>query len=212
MSRRCLLIIWMLTGANATAVHGEDGYDLWLRYRPIESPWLAQYRSAARDLVAPEGPARAELLRALPGLLHTTPRLANTVSRDGAVVLGTPQSSGTIAGLHLDLQDLGDEGFLLRSAAVDGHRALIVAARGDTGVLYGTFELLRLMQTRQSLERLAVHVPLSGKDRGARRGVPLLRHQSVFGTAIHGTHGVRTSQQRRPCRSRRSSLVARQSR
>jgi alpha-glucuronidase len=156
MSRCCALILWVLTGVAATAVHAEDGYDLWLRYRPIESPWLARYRSAARDLSAPDGPARAELLRALPGLLNARPRLVNEVSRDGAIILGTPRSSAAIAGLHLDLQDLGDEGFLLRSAAVDGHRALIVAARGDAGVLYGTFELLRLMQTHQSLERLAV--------------------------------------------------------
>jgi len=31
---------------------------------------------------------------------------------------------------------------------------LIVAAEDDVGVLYGVFHLLRLLQTRQSLDRL----------------------------------------------------------
>ena len=156
LSRCYVPLLFMLMCGAAAPAHAEDGYDLWLRYRLIESPWLERYRHAARDLVAPNGTAREELLRALPGLLNTSPRLATRVAREGAIVLGTPQSSAVIAALHLDLQDLGDEGFLLRAASIGGRRALIVAARSDAGVLYGTFQLLRLMQTRQALEQLDV--------------------------------------------------------
>jgi alpha-glucuronidase len=82
------------------------------------------------------------------------------------------------------MQDLGEEGFLLRTASIAGHRAIVVAARSDAGVLYGTFELLRLMQTRQPLERLAV------------RGVPhiqlrLLNHwDNLDGTIERGYAGA----------------------
>jgi alpha-glucuronidase len=180
LPRLCALFLVM----TCASVHAEDGYDLWLRYRLIESPWLERYRGAARELVAPKGPARAELLRALPGLLSTTPSLATKVTQDGAIVLGTPRSSAAIAGLHLALQDLGDEGFLLRTASIGGHRAIVVAARADVGVLYGTFELLRLMQTRQPLERLEA------------RGVPriqlrLLNHwDNLDGTIERGYAGA----------------------
>jgi alpha-glucuronidase len=148
----CALLLALCSAA--AGVHAEDGYELWLRYRPVESPWLERYRSAAQQVVAAEQPARAELERALPGLLQVAAPLATHVTRDGALVLGTPQSSATIAGLHLDLEGLGDEGFLLRSVSIGGRRAIVIAASHEVGVLYGTFELLRLMQTRRPLEQL----------------------------------------------------------
>jgi alpha-glucuronidase len=184
LSRRFAPLLLAMTCGAAASVHAEDGYDLWLRYRLIESPWIERYRSAARELIAPNDPARAELLRALPGLLGTTPSLATKVTQDGAIILGTSRSSAAIADLHLDLQDLGDEGFLLRTASIGGHRAIVVAARGDAGVLYGAFELLRLMQTRQPLERLEA------------RGVPriqlrLLNHwDNLDGTIERGYAGA----------------------
>ena len=148
------LLLVIVSCAGATTAHAEDGYDLWLRYRPVESPWLERYRRAARELIAADQPARAELKRAVAGLLGATLKSAARVTRDGAVILGTPQSSAILADLHLDLGGLGDEGFVLRTMSIGGHRAIVVAAASDAGVLYGTFELLRLMQTRQSIDAL----------------------------------------------------------
>ena len=152
--RGCALLLVIVSCAGATTAHAEDGYDLWLRYRPVESPWLERYRRAARELIAADQPARAELKRAVAGLLGATLKSAARVARDGAVILGTPQSSAILADLHLDLGGLGDEGFVLRTMSIGGHRAIVVAAASDAGVLYGTFELLRLMQTRQSIDAL----------------------------------------------------------
>jgi alpha-glucuronidase len=181
-SRRCATALLLLV--LATAVHAEDGYDLWLRYRLIESPWLERYRSAARQLVAPDGPAQAELLRALQGLLAAAPNVAASVTRDGAIILGTTRSSAVIAGLHLQLDDLGDDGFLLRSVSVRGHRALIVAARSDAGVLHGTFQLLRLMQMRRPIDRLDVR-------NAPRIGLRLLNHwDNLDGTVERGYAGA----------------------
>src|SRR5580692_11454836 len=50
--------------------HAEDGYDLWLRYRPVEAPWLERYRASARELVPPLSGGEAaqhELMRAIAG-------------------------------------------------------------------------------------------------------------------------------------------------
>ena len=74
----CVLLLLASTGG--APVRAEDGYDLWLRYRPIESPWLERYRGAARELIAPDGPARTELLRAIPGLLGIAPSGAAKVT------------------------------------------------------------------------------------------------------------------------------------
>ena len=54
----------------SSAALAEDGYDLWLRYHPVEKAWLGKYRAAATVLVtAGTSPtiqaARDELVRGL---------------------------------------------------------------------------------------------------------------------------------------------------
>ncbi|MDB5454526.1 MAG: alpha-glucuronidase, partial [Caulobacter sp.] len=54
------------------------------------------------------------------------------------------------------LSTLGPEGYLIRTASVDGRKATVIAANSDVGVLYGVFHYLRLIQTRQPLDALNV--------------------------------------------------------
>src|SRR5262245_22964362 len=56
----------------------------------------------------------------------------------------------------MDLTSVGPEGYVIRSFTIAGHPATVVAANTDIGVLYGTFHLLRLIQTRESLQNLNV--------------------------------------------------------
>ena len=137
----------------------EDGYDLWLRYRPMEAAALVQYRPLATAIVS-EGAsptldaARAELIQGLSGLLDKKV-IADAVT-DGAVVIGTPASSPLVAGLKLPLAALGPEGYLIRSVTLAGHPVTVIAANSDIGVLYGSFAFLRLIQTRQPLAHLDI--------------------------------------------------------
>jgi len=154
----CVCIAALMLCASPLA-HSEDGYDLWLRYRPVEAPWLERYRAAARELVRPHDAgdaAETELARAIAGMLGAGPRIATRVTQDGAIVFGTPHSSAAIAKLNLDLAGLGREGYTLRSETLDGHRATVIAANTNAGVLYGTFHFLRLLQTRQPVDHLAL--------------------------------------------------------
>ena len=146
-----------LTGAQVASA--EDGYELWLRYHPVESQWTAMYRAAATQVVSPATSptlkaAQAELVRGFGGLLGAPIAAATDVTQDGAVVIGTPKSSHLVADLHLDLHGAGSEGYVIRSVSISGHRATVIAANEDVGVLYGAFNLLRLLQTRQSLDHL----------------------------------------------------------
>jgi len=142
----------------------ESGYDLWLRYHRVDdAALLSAYRSAIAQLVVQgDSPtlaaARAELVRGLGGLLGAAVPVAPEVSRDGAVVAGTPSGSPLVASLGLAdaLAHAGDEGYLLRAARVGGRRAIVIAANRDVGVLYGAFHLLRLLQTHASLRGLDI--------------------------------------------------------
>jgi alpha-glucuronidase len=153
-----LLALW----AAASAALAEDGYDLWLRYRPLPTDWLDAYRHDASEITLPKSPsptldiARAELSRGLAGLLGTVATVSAQPTRDGSIILGTPQSSPLVARLGSSLKPLGAQGYVIRSLTYESHRVTVIAANEDVGVLYGTFHFLRLLQTHQPLEHLEI--------------------------------------------------------
>jgi alpha-glucuronidase len=144
--------VWMGWVAAVALVAGtapamaEDGYDLWLRYRPAGAASPARVAAMADEDNATIRVAAGELERAL-GTSDRQPA--------GGVVIGTG-ASPRIAALKLPLASLGDEGFLLRTATVGGNRVTVVAANRPAGVLYGSFELIRRMQLGQPLGALNV--------------------------------------------------------
>jgi alpha-glucuronidase len=156
-----LLAILLVCVLGMQPAQAEDGYDLWLRYQAVEGDWQARYWPLASSVIA-EGNsptlaiARRELERGLTGLLGQRPRLAETHSGDGAILIGTPQSSLTIAALRLPLAKVGNEGYLIRSIKLGGRRATVIAANSDVGALYGCFAFLRLIQTRQPIDNLDI--------------------------------------------------------
>jgi len=151
--------------ANAQAApQNEDGYDLWLRYRLIsDARLLTDYRAAITRLVV-EGNsptlrvARDELATGLRGLLGRSIPVDDRVRLDGSIVVGTPKGSRLIAALPLaaDLAKIGREGFLIRAATISGKRTIVVAANSDVGALYGSYRLLRHLQTNRSIRALSI--------------------------------------------------------
>jgi alpha-glucuronidase len=152
-------LLLLAAPALTVPVRAEDGYDVWLRYRPMEASAQAQYRPLATVIVSKTASpsldvATAELRRGLSGLLD---RAIGTGSlADGAVVIGTPESSTFVGELKLPLTALGREGYLIRSVSLNGHGVTVIAANSDIGVLYGSFAFLRLIQTRQPIGHLDI--------------------------------------------------------
>jgi len=146
------------------AARAETGYELWLRYRQVaDAARLSEYRAAISELVMQgDSPTlrivREELGAGLGGLLGRPLTIVPQPTSSGAVIVGTPASSRLIASLPLtaELRSVGPDGFVVRTMAVSGRRALVVAANRDVGVLYGAFHLLRLMQTNRSLAAVNV--------------------------------------------------------
>src|SRR5580698_9788769 len=98
------LVLGFVPGARAAEPTSEDGYQLWLRYTPVEQPWRDRYASRAAGVVALGASpvvraAVAELETGIAGLLGAAPRAstAATAVADGSIVLGTPASSAQIA-------------------------------------------------------------------------------------------------------------------
>jgi alpha-glucuronidase len=143
---------------------GEDGYDLWLRYRPVlDTHLLAHYRAATDHIVQlSSGPlAQAitdELDRACKGMLNHSPTAAQSVTANGTILIGTPDASPELRKAidPSSLSTLGDEGFVLRTTSTNGYTTIIIAANHERGLLYGTFALIRQMQLRERLDALNI--------------------------------------------------------
>lgn len=153
-----LFTLLLLLGLAASSM-AESGYNLWLRYVPVTDTALRnQYRTFVTQIVV-QGTsetliaAKDELQRGFDGLLDRNTPTASAVTEDGAIVAGTPSSSTLISDLNLTLEE-SPEAYRLLSTTVSGKKAIVVAAKGDIGVLYGSFHLLRLLQTNQPVAAL----------------------------------------------------------
>ncbi len=145
----------MISASLATsAAHAEDGYDLWLRYRPV-SRAAQRYRRVRAIAPSADTPtlsvARGRTAaRGLDGLVGrrarvATPRRSCWARPRAARLPSRP--------LNLPLKDAGDEGYLIRSGAAS---TTVIAANSDVGVLYGVFAFLRLVQTGQGVDKLDI--------------------------------------------------------
>jgi alpha-glucuronidase len=161
MKKHTLLILCLCC---ILVTKGENGYDLWLRYKPVENKAvLPSYRENITTIITGGSSAtmdivKNELSTGLSALLQTKIDRGATVNRDGAILAGTPGSLPLIsnAGIALTLQQAGDEGFVIISKKINGKRCILISGNTEKGVLYGTFHFLRLLQTEQSIQSLNI--------------------------------------------------------
>lgn len=153
------MLLWLVLLAGAA--RAEDGHALWMRYVPADPPRAEEYRARFRELIAPDATptqraARAELLEGLEGLLGQSPRPHAGAPGEGALLLGTPDSSPWLVPLRKEIDGLGAEGYLIRRTRIGAKQVTVIAARNDIGVLYGVFHLLRLLQTAAPIGDLEI--------------------------------------------------------
>jgi alpha-glucuronidase len=145
-----------------TFLQAEDGYRLWLRYDKIENEILRQTYSRQIQYVFLDGSspilqtAEKELVQGLSGLLGQLIPTASEVQNRPGVMAGIIGQSSYISEQvpPEKVAALKAEGFLIMQNSTKTQ--LILAAKDDRGLLYGSFYLLRLLQTHQSLDGINV--------------------------------------------------------
>src|SRR5436190_10719048 len=116
------VLVVLLVFAESIATRADDGYRLWLRYDKLPDGAIKQLQTRITSIVVSgesptSGAIRSELTEAFAGLMATTPPSVKTVTKNGALVVGTPATSTLIAGLkwNQQLSDLGPEGYMTRT-------------------------------------------------------------------------------------------------
>ncbi len=148
---------------STLSTNAEDGYRLWLRYDQIsDQQILNRYGKSIRSLmVSGDSPtlvaAKDELQLGLTGLLGNAVSLTNSIKTDGTVVAAIA-SSPVLAKLNLSekVNTLNEEGFLIFSTTLEKRKVIVITAKTDIGVLYGSFHFLRLIQTNQEISNLSI--------------------------------------------------------
>ena len=145
---------------NVHHTKGEDGYKLWLRYRPLNArmqdacaPFLKGLYIGEQSSVM--NAAAEELKHAVTLMTGLSLRslAADEVLKNGGILAGTWKDR-VIRNLFTQRErdSVGPEGYAIKST---GNR-LFIAGSTDKGILYGVFHVLRLMQTGKSLENLCI--------------------------------------------------------
>ncbi|CAN5473601.1 alpha-glucuronidase family glycosyl hydrolase [soil metagenome] len=152
--KRLLAIVFVLT---TMAAYSEDGYDLWMRYKPVENKsLLASYRFLLQQVsVKGNSPTiqvlKEELMRASTGMLQQPIHFTATLNSGGLMI-----GPGTASLSTTDKKTIGEEGFTICTKNTGGKTQTVINANTDIGLLYGVFHLLRLLQTQQPIEHVNI--------------------------------------------------------
>jgi len=127
---------------NFLEAHADDGYRLWLKYDLLQNASrkseysqfsrFIQLRTASTPILQS---AQAELLQGLEGLLGA--KVGTAVKSKGGIILQKDES-------------LPEEGYRIKAEAGN----IVISGKDDKGILYGSFELLRQMQTEQPIAKI----------------------------------------------------------
>jgi alpha-glucuronidase len=157
------ILLFCIVIAITVGAFADDGYRLWLRYDKLPANNITtQYKKHLQQLIisgssATIQKATEELNNALTGLLGKTPVAVKDLKTNGTLIIGTPANNKIIAALDIqELKKINDEGFIIISKTIQEKTCTIISANTDIGILYGTFNFLRLLQTQQDISNLNI--------------------------------------------------------
>ena len=137
----------------------------YVTFQSLTSDLANAYRSSLTQLIISASSdtlnaAKAEFDTATQGLLQITLPVVSSVTQNGAIWIGTGLSLSDVdvEGFSVeDLNDLGQEGYLIKTVQVNQMSCILIAGNTDIGTLYGVFNFLKLLQTYQSIATLQIN-------------------------------------------------------
>lgn len=135
-------------------------YKTWLQYDVVKNRSAASF---LRNIIA-EGSnstvltAAGELKKSAKAMLGISPRIREKTASGSRVVMGTAETSAWIEENYdiLGMDRIRDDGFIIKTVKTGHGDVLVVAARIPAGVSFGTFDLIRRIQTGQDLNKMDV--------------------------------------------------------
>lgn len=142
----------------------ETGAEAWLRYAPLDPQTLKTYDHLPTQAVVPGDSlvlrsAQQELVTGVSRMLGRTLRVSSRPT-ESAIVLGTLTELHALAPDLHPPEELGFEGYWLKSWRIGAHESLVIAGTTERGVLYGVFAVLSKIARGESIAALdEAHAP-----------------------------------------------------
>jgi len=155
MKKISLVLTFLLFTTLIT--HAENGYKMWLRYQPVQNKQVKKgYSKYCTNItVAGENEilssAFDELQKGISGMLGFSPE-AKTNSSKG-IIIGTLEKLPAQFKINPNkIKELTSDDYLIKTKG----EMIIITSKTNTGVLYGIFHFLRLMQMNQPVSNLDI--------------------------------------------------------
>jgi alpha-glucuronidase len=150
-------VFFVFTGYS----NADDGYRLWLKYDNItDAKALQSYKKLIqKQLIIGHSTTiqiiKNELAGALTGLFGQEVQEEKTLTNNTLIVARINDMPSECADqITSEAANLRREGFLIRTINRNGKRFIVVTANDETGLLYGTFEFIRILQKLRNIENL----------------------------------------------------------
>ncbi len=158
-----LCILSMLFTFNFN-VNAQNDYKLWLQYTKIQNPDLVNsYKSQIKEIISLNDSetikaALKELSDGFDAMLGEKIPLEIQSTSENGLILATQNllKPETYNILREELNEIDEEGYLIKTLTINNKKQTIITAKKDIGVLYGVFNFLRLLQTNKSISDLNI--------------------------------------------------------
>lgn len=145
-------------------ISAQEDYKLWLQYKKVQDTKIASnYQSKINGIYALGNSqtikaATKEMQSGLSGLLDRTIALQQNTNSENLLILGIQSSldEAILKNLKNELDLISNEGYIIKTIQLKNKKHILITAKTDIGVLYGVFNFLKLLQTNQSIENLAI--------------------------------------------------------
>jgi alpha-glucuronidase len=154
-------LIFILISVLNKSSFADDGYRLWLKYDKIaDADVLNSYKKSiiAQLIIGNSATSQViknELTLAFNGLFGQTIPEEKKLIRNMLLVACQSDLPSEIANqTNQRVLELNDEGFLIKTVRLKNKPLIVITAKTDSGLLYGVFKFVSLLQTYQDITRL----------------------------------------------------------
>ncbi|RVT74899.1 alpha-glucuronidase [Flavobacterium sufflavum] len=142
----------------------QEDYKLWLQYKKVQHTKIASnYQSKINGIVALGNSetiqvATKEIQLGLSGLLDSTIALQQNTDKENMLILGNKLllDENILKNIKNEFDLINEEGYIIKTIQLKNKKHILITGKTDIGVLYGVYNFLKLLQTNQSIENLAI--------------------------------------------------------
>ena len=140
----------------------KNGYNLWLSYKKIDNDIIVdQYKSQLKNVIIYDaGETTAvidiELQTAFKKMLGVTLNKHDSLATGNSLIIGKVNSLPANISKNLSSTNLSSDGFTIKTVRVNNQNNTVISALTNSGLLYGTFHFLNLLQQQEKIAQLDI--------------------------------------------------------